>query len=58
MLGFQTLLVFLILVASGLLVQAANALAVVVSLALIAGAGALFWFLVKALARIQMPERR
>jgi len=57
-LGFQTLLVFLILVASGLLVQASNALAVVVSLALIAGAGALFWYLVKALARIQMPERR
>jgi hypothetical protein len=50
--------VFLILVASGLLVQAANVLAVIVSLALIAGAGALFWYLVKALARIQMPERR
>ena len=30
----------------------------VVALALIAGAGTLFWFLVKALARIQMPERR
>ena len=26
-------------------------------LAIIAGAGTLFWFLVKAMARIQMPER-
>jgi hypothetical protein len=57
-LGFQTLLVFLILVVFGALLTASNALAVVVSLVLIAGAGTLFWFLVKALARIQMPERR
>jgi hypothetical protein len=57
-LGFQTLLVFLILVAFGLLLTASNFLGLVVSLALIAGAGTLFWFLVKSLARIQMPERR
>jgi hypothetical protein len=57
-LGFQTLLLFLILVVFGALLTASNVLAVVVSLVLIAGAGALFWFLVKALARIQMPERR
>jgi hypothetical protein len=57
-LGFQTLLVFLILVVFGALLTASNALAVVVSLLLIAAAGALFWYLVKALARIQMPERR
>jgi hypothetical protein len=57
-LGFQTLLVFLILVVFGALLTASNALAVLVSLLLLAGAGALFWFLVKALARIQMPERR
>jgi hypothetical protein len=56
-LGFQTLLVFLILVVFGALLTASNALAVVVSLLLISGAGALFWFLVKALARIQMPDR-
>jgi hypothetical protein len=28
-----------------------------VLLAIIAGAGTLFWFMVKAMARIQMPER-
>ena len=26
--------------------------------ALIVGAGAMFWFMIKAMARIQMPERR
>jgi hypothetical protein len=31
---------------------------VLISLAVIIPAGALFWFLVKAMARIQMPERR
>ncbi len=56
-LGFQTLLVFLILVVFGALLTASNVLAVVVSLLLISGAGTLFWFLVKALARIQMPDR-
>jgi hypothetical protein len=29
-----------------------------ISVAMIAAAGTLFWFLVKAMARIQMPERR
>lgn len=29
-----------------------------ISLAVITGAGLLFWFMVKAMARIQMPERR
>jgi hypothetical protein len=31
--------------------------ATVILVAIIAAAGALFWFLVKAMARIQMPER-
>jgi hypothetical protein len=56
-LGFQTLLLFLILVVFGALLTASNVLAVIVSLLLIAGTGTLFWFLVKALARIQMPDR-
>jgi hypothetical protein len=56
-LGFQTLLVFLILVVFGALLTASNALAVIVSLLLLAGAVTLFWFLVKSLARIQMPDR-
>jgi hypothetical protein len=29
----------------------------VVALAVVGAAGTMFWFLVKALARIQMPER-
>jgi hypothetical protein len=57
-LGFQTILAFLIVIMSILLVRAENLLAVVVAAAIIGVAGALFWFLVRSLARIQMPERR
>jgi hypothetical protein len=57
-LGFQAILAILIVIVSIALTTASNVLAVVVSLAIIGAAGALFWFLVKALARIQMPERR
>jgi hypothetical protein len=57
-LGFQTILAFLIVFMSLLLVRAGNVFAVLTSVAIIAGAGTLFWFLVKSLARIQMPERR
>ena len=56
-LGMQTLL-GLTLIASALgLVTAGDALAVVLLVVIIALAGALFWFMVKAMARIQMPER-
>jgi hypothetical protein len=56
-LGMQTLLA-LTLIASALgLVTAENAAAMLVLVAIIAGAGTLFWFMVKAMARIQMPER-
>jgi hypothetical protein len=57
-LGFQTLLVFLLIVMALALVTASNVLGVIVAFVVLAGAGSLFWFLVKALARIQMPERR
>jgi hypothetical protein len=57
-LGFQALLALLILVWSLFLVRAESVLGVLVALAVIGAAGTLFWFLVKALARIQMPERR
>jgi hypothetical protein len=57
-LGFQALLALLILVWSLFLVRAESVLAALVALTVIALAGTLFWFLVKALARIQMPERR
>ena len=57
-LGFQALLALLILVWSLFLVRAESALGVLVAVAVIGLAGTLFWFLVKALARIQMPDRR
>jgi hypothetical protein len=56
-LGMQTLLALTLIAAALGLVTAANAGAMVVLLAIIAAAGTLFWFMVKAMARIQMPER-
>ena len=46
-----------ILIFAVLLVTATNVGAVVVSLLILALAGTLFWFLIKAMARIQMPDR-
>jgi hypothetical protein len=57
-LGFQTVLAFLIVFMALLLVKAGNLFAVVATVSIIAGAGTLFWFLVQSLARLQMPERR
>jgi hypothetical protein len=57
-LGMQFLLALLILVWSIFLLRASNVLGVSVAVLVIGLAGTLFWFLVKALARIQMPERR
>jgi hypothetical protein len=57
-LGFEALLALLILIWSLFLVRAESVLGVLVAIAVIGLAGTLFWFLVKALARIQMPERR
>lgn len=58
-LGFQLILVLLIFSAvTGLLIGASNVAQVLGTLALLAGAGALFYFMVKAMARIQMPTRR
>jgi hypothetical protein len=57
-LGLQVLLAMLILVWSIFLVRAENVLGALVAIAIIGAAGTLFWFLVKALARIQMPDRR
>jgi hypothetical protein len=57
-LGFQTLLLLLILATALGLVQATSAVQVAGNLGVLAGAGALFYFMVKALARIQMPESR
>jgi hypothetical protein len=56
-LGFQALLALTVLAFSAFLVQAANVLAALVCLVAVIGGGTLFWFMVKAMARIQMPER-
>jgi hypothetical protein len=56
-LGFQALLVILILATSLGLLQAVKATQVIGNLALLAVAGVLFWFMIKAWARIQMPHR-
>jgi len=56
-LGFEAILAILIVIIAIALTTASNVLAVVVSVAIIGAAGTLFWFLVKSLARIQMPER-
>jgi hypothetical protein len=57
-LGFQALLVIVIVAASLGLVQATSWTQAIGTTVLIAGAGALFYFMIKAMARIQMPERR
>jgi hypothetical protein len=56
-LGMQTLLAFTLIAATLGLVTAENVAAMLVLVAIIAAAGTLFWFMVKAMARIQMPER-
>jgi len=56
-LGFQAILALLILAAALGLVSAGSGAQLAGNLALIAIAGTLFYFMIKALARIQMPER-
>jgi hypothetical protein len=56
-LGMQTLLAITIIFASLGLVTATSVSAAGVLVVIVGAAGALFWFLVKAMARIQMPER-
>jgi glucose dehydrogenase len=57
-LGFQLILVFLIFSAVyGLALQPASVAQVAATLALLAISGGFFYFMVKAMARIQMPNR-
>lgn len=56
-LGMQTLLAITVILSSLALMTAADLRAAALATALIVGGGALFWFLIKAMARIQMPER-
>ena len=57
-LGFQTVLVLLMIATALGLLAAQSAVQALGNLVVLAGSGALFWFMVKAMARIQMPERR
>ncbi|MGA8745820.1 MAG: hypothetical protein WB507_08145 [Solirubrobacterales bacterium] len=57
-LGFQLILVFLIFSAVfGLAAQAATPAQILATLGLLAVSGGFFYFMVKAMARIQMPQR-
>jgi hypothetical protein len=56
-LGMQTLLALTIVVSALALIQAVNWWAFVLVTIILVASGALFWFLVKAMARIQMPQR-
>jgi hypothetical protein len=56
-LGMQTLLALTIVVSALGLMQAVNWWAFVLVSLILVLSGTLFWFLVKAMARIQMPER-
>jgi hypothetical protein len=57
-LGFQFFLGLTLVFAAVSLMFAGNVLGVVYSLAILAGSGVLFWKLVRAMARIQMPKRK
>ena len=57
-LGFQALLVIVLVAGSIGLLGATSVVPAVATALLIAGAGAMFYFMIKAMARIQMPTRR
>jgi hypothetical protein len=56
-LGMQTLLGITLVLATLSLLTASSIGAVVILVLILAATGTLFWFMVKAMARIQMPER-
>jgi hypothetical protein len=56
-LGFEALLGLALVYAVASLVFASNLVGVAICVAILAGAGWLFWKLIRAMARIQMPER-
>ena len=57
-LGFQALLGISVIFAALSLMFASNAAAAVLCLAILGVAGGLFWFLIRVMARIQLPARR
>jgi hypothetical protein len=56
-LGMQTLLALTLIGSSLALVTVSSWGGAILLVAILAAAGTLFWFMVKAMARIQMPER-
>jgi hypothetical protein len=56
-LGFQVLLGITVIYAGLSLLFPSNWQAVVLAVAVLLAAGTLFWFLIRAMARLQMPER-
>jgi hypothetical protein len=56
-LGFQALLAITILVSGLSLLLAGNVTGALVSLAILVPSCLLFWFLIRAMARLRMPER-
>jgi hypothetical protein len=56
-LGMEALLGILIVIFAVLLSAASNVQSALIAIAVILAAGTLFWKLVKAMARIQMPQR-
>jgi hypothetical protein len=56
-LGMQTLLAIALILGALSLAGAGSVGATIILLVILAGTGTLFWFMVKAMARIQMPER-
>jgi hypothetical protein len=56
-LGMQTLLALTLVISSLALIFANSLWAALLLVIIIAATGTLFWFLIKAMARIQMPER-
>ena len=56
-LGFQALLAIAVIFAGMSLLVASNVAGVVLCLAIIAISGPLFWFLIRVMARIQLPGR-
>lgn len=56
--AMQAILTLTIVFFSLIALKASNIQTAAICLAFIVGGGTLFWFLVKAMARIQMPERQ
>jgi hypothetical protein len=56
-LGLEGLLGILLVIFSLFALRLSSVTDLVISVAILVPAGALFWFLIKAMARIQMPER-